>query len=164
MAPSGRRTSTSRLIGYGAALTIAIGTTAWLLWNSSKDEDKDMRATNTSQLYKSKCIIVTNSASDSPNIKWAKILADPNVVLIIPPKVEFPQSAYENHVVDSKDIYKIIHCNTMAGVWACVKSLKKDELVLNSNDLGENVPVDIVRYVKHISNVEDMTSVLDEVE
>lgn len=167
MAPSGRRTSTARLIGYGAALTVAIGTTAWLLWDSSKEDENEKKDSKITQTYKSKCIIMTNSVSDSPNIKWQKILADPNVVLIVPPKVEFPQSAYINHVVDSKDIYKIIHCDTMAGVWACVKSLKKDELILSSSDLGETVPVDIIRYVKYINDMNDIkniTLLLNEIE
>ncbi|SMN20705.1 similar to Saccharomyces cerevisiae YAL055W PEX22 Putative peroxisomal membrane protein required for import of peroxisomal proteins [Maudiozyma saulgeensis] len=160
MAPSGRRTSKTRLLAYGVALTVAVGTSAWLLWKSSKEEAEEDKTSKTVHKYKSRCIIMTKSISESQDIKWATIMKDPNVVVIVAPKVEFPQLVYPNQVIDNNDLFKIIHCDTNNGVWACVKSLKKDELLLVSHDLEHEIPTDIIRYVKHINDIKDTPNVV----
>ncbi|CAB4254829.1 similar to Saccharomyces cerevisiae YAL055W PEX22 Putative peroxisomal membrane protein required for import of peroxisomal proteins [Maudiozyma barnettii] len=159
MAPTDRRTNKTRFLAYGVALTVAVGTSAWLLWKSSREED-DIKATEPTHKYKSKCIIMTKTISELQDIKWASILKDPSVVVIVVPQADFPQLAYPNQIIDSEDLFKIIHCDTDGGVWACVKSLKKDELVLVSRDLEHEIPEDIIRYVKHIKDIKDTSEIV----
>lgn len=159
MAPNSKQNGKLRLLGYGVAIAATIGTAAWLSWKSYVEENERKKVVESKQ-FSSRCIIVSKSIADIDDIEWATILHSPTVVVVIAPSVEFPDAASK---VDSSDLYKIIHCETIAGVWACVKSLKKDELVVNSADFTDGIPGDIARYAKHITDVQerdDITAVL----
>lgn len=158
MAPNNKQNGKLRILGYGVAIAATIGTAAWLSWKAYV-EDSERNGTLDSKKYSSRCIIITKSIVDIGTIEWRRILRDPSIVVVVAPSVEFPDTTSTDKQVSSSDLYKVIHCETIAGVWACVKSLKKDELVVDSSDFEEGVPGDIIRYVKHISDVHEQSEI-----
>lgn len=160
---SNRGNNKARIIGTGVAVAVTVGATAWFLWKSLKDTtEPEAIQNNRSKKSCSRCIIVTKSIAESNEVEWVKLLAE-DIVILVAPSVSFPTSSIEQSIY-SKNKYKIIHCDTFAGIWACVKSLRKHELILFKDDIEGEVPSDIPRFVKHVStlsNVPELISILN---
>lgn len=141
----------------GMAVALGIGTSCYYLWKAWQNEasegtlqetvnNKEMSTGNTSR-----CVIVSKSVVDTVGIvPWEKLLVEEkDLVLIVLPdcKDNFKLD------LDPQFSYKVIKCDTVLGVWACVKSLKKRELFVNIDDFPSDhkfIPKDIPNYVARI--------------
>ncbi|QLQ81742.1 hypothetical protein HG537_0F05030 [Torulaspora globosa] len=128
------------LIGAISAVCAVGGLLAyWTLSASSSDGSKRERRG-------SRCVIVTKSVAEFDEINWESLLKE-DVVLVVAPGVLF-----------SHQSYKVICCNTMSGLWSCVRHLKKEQLLLKPDDLETPMPADVPRYVGQVIHI---TSQLD---
>lgn len=140
---------------YGLVLAaVGFGIAAYLWWNNrSKDPGvSDNKQKKPIQLGKrrgkSRCIVVTQSIADLVEIDWEDLLND-NFVVIVSPDVRDFKS--RNDIISVSGLHKIIECETETGLWACVRSLKKEELIVNPGDIS--VPQDINRYTTMITKI-----------
>lgn len=121
------------VVGVVITVFATVGATAYFLSSSSKKVPGENKA--------SRCVVVTESVAASRDVDWNDLLSE-DTVLLIAPGVLFPGESV-----------KVIRCDTMLGLWSCVKHLKKDHLLLNQNELEGKVPDDIPRYVKNIFDI-----------
>ncbi|AQZ09111.1 PEX22 (YAL055W) [Zygosaccharomyces parabailii] len=135
----------------GGAATVAaagIGLICYIAWTScSSNPERQGEEKNSKKT--SKTIVVTNTISCQKEISWGDLL-EKDVVLLVPPGVSFlenPQDELSLH-------YKIIRCNKMAGLWSCVRHLRKDQLLYVAGEIAEDIPEDIPRYVKRVTALE----------
>lgn len=122
-----------KLLGIAGAVTLFGGLLAYWLTSKASEASEE-------PLDKSRCIIITASIADET--RWTPLL-DEDVVLVVAPGVDFPHKSY-----------KVIRCDTMTGLWSCVRHLKKDQLLLKPNDLESPMPADIPRYTAHITQID----------
>lgn len=142
----------------GITLAIGLGTSCYYLWKSLRNEDEGKSSGNPTKgvvndkKNRSRCVVVTSSVIDTMNIiPWLQLLKDEeDLVLIV-----VPSCKDRFHLeLDPRIAYKVIRCDTILGVWSCIKSLKKQELYVNVGEFPEgerHVPDDISRYVPHIT-------------
>lgn len=131
----------------GGAATVAaagIGFICYIAWTScSSNPERRGEEKNSKKI--SKTIIVTSTISRQKEINWGDLLED-DVVLLVPPGVSFLETPQDELFLH----YKIIRCNKMAGLWSCVRHLRKDQLIYVASDIAEDIPADIPRYVKRV--------------
>lgn len=152
-----RRRKNNQLI-LGITLAIGIGTSCYYLWKSlqngedGKISDTPIKDATNDERNKSRCVVVTSCVINTMNvIPWSQLLEDEeDLVLIV-----IPSCKDRFHLkLDPRFAYKVIRCDTVLGVWSCIKSLKKQELYVNIEEFpdGErSMPDDIPRYVPRIT-------------
>ncbi|EDO15753.1 hypothetical protein Kpol_1049p11 [Vanderwaltozyma polyspora DSM 70294] len=154
------RNNRLRGIVAGAAVAAALGVTGYIWWrnhltNGGDDEDDDDDDGdgdgddgdgdgNGGQ--DSKTIILTKSLCENKGIDW-KRLFDTNCVVLVTPGLKFQPS---KDSVNSTNDYKIIHCDTMEGLFSCAKHLGKKKLLYVPDELESGLPVDISRFVREV--------------
>lgn len=120
-----------------AAITVIGGLVTYWVSSPSSSQDVEMEP----QDKKTKCIIISESIANSSEIDWELVLTK-DVVLLVVPGVSFPHRSY-----------KVIRCETMSGLWSCVRHLKKEQLLLIPTDLQTGFPADIQRYTSRIVHI-----------
>lgn len=146
MARKGRRLWTQSVILGG----ILFG--GYLIYNNVYKPYRDStsespRTATSSKRGNTKCIIV-NGGSVNEKIEWVALLSDPSKDIIVLVTPECKQQFV--NIVASLPIehrYKIIYCDTVEGVWSCVRSVRKLALYLMP---GMVVPDDIRRYTPEV--------------
>ncbi|SCU84212.1 LANO_0C00760g1_1 [Lachancea nothofagi CBS 11611] len=120
------------LISAGVITALAIGSSYVWLKKRTSSADANYRKP------KSICVVLTESLFSG--IDWAK-LASIDSVIIQPPnfKVTIDQGVFPEH--------RIITCETNEGVWSVVRHLRKDELVVRTEEF-QQIPNDIHRFSK----------------
>lgn len=141
----------------GITLAIGIGTSCYYLWKSLRSNDKRIsektsRDAGIVEGIKSRCVVVTSSVINTMDvIPWCQLLSDEEELVLI----VIPSCKDQFHLdLDPRVAYKVIRCDTILGVWSCIKSLKKQQLFVNIEEFPEgeqNVPDDIPRYVPSIT-------------
>lgn len=123
------------ILGTVSAIAIAAGAAIHYLSGAPVSDNKD------SLKRKSMCVIVTDSIAASKEFNWDDFLTR-DIVLLVAPGTHFSQESF-----------KVIHCDSMVGLWSCVRHLKKDQLLLEQSEINETIPVDIPRYTKEILDI-----------
>lgn len=135
-----------RAVTTTAVLITGLGVVGYMWWNSNKQSLVDHDAsTELSKKSKSKCIVVTQNLLENNNINWMSLLEE-DCVLLIAPGLDF-------QTIKDKDDFndcKIIHCETMVGLWSCVKHLNKDILMYIPLEIQDGLPIDIDRSISEI--------------
>lgn len=126
------------VFGCASAIAVAAGAAIYYLISSSEESDEHEKFKMNKP---SRCIVVTESVAASKTFDWSNLLTE-DVVLLVCPGIHFAEEST-----------KVIRCDTMVGVWSCVRHLKKDQLLLEKPELGESIPDDIPRYVKECLDV-----------
>lgn len=137
----------------GTAIIVAAGIgTAIYLWNQSSSASeadgspgKSVQKTRGS----SRAIIVTKSIAQEEGIDWINLLQE-DVVLLVLPGISFFEGSAQEEL--SAHRYKIIRCDTMVGLWSCVKHLQKEQLLYIEDEITDGLPNDIGRYIKKLVN------------
>lgn len=154
-----RERSLIRTVGMGIAFAVSVSAAAYYLWKSSSEDDTNSMQPKAKKQSKSKCIIITESIAEIRGIDWVSCLNE-DIVLLVAPCVSFTilEKEYKNNPTIN---YKVINCDTVTGVWACVKSLKKDEVIAISNEIKGGIPEDIGRYsiITNINTKEDFLNI-----
>lgn len=123
------------IVGTVSAIAIAAGAAIHYLSGPPVSDNKD------SSKRKSRCVVITDSVAASKEFNWDDFLTR-DIVLLVAPGIHFSQESF-----------KVIHCDTMVGLWSCVRHLKKDQLLLEQSEINESIPVDLPRYTKEILNI-----------
>lgn len=170
--PSRSRINKTRALGI-VGTAIAVLVTSYYIYQkvTSAKEDNGARppegdsVKENKKARKSKCIIMSKSIQGLP-IKWEEYAAD-EVVLLVPTSHTdgSMKQAIEDAFRKTKNEHKIIYCDSMDGLWSCVRRLGKFQCILNSRDFTSSggsdaavVPEDIGRFVKFVvdSDIEDV--------
>lgn len=137
-------------IGGAATLVVAgLGAACYIAWTSYFSARRSELETEKRSKRPSRAIIVTETVAHQREISWHDFL-EGDVVLLVPPGITF----LENKQNELANRYKIIHCDTMAGLWSCVRHLKKDQLLYVVSEIVDDIPTDICRYVKQVIGLE----------
>ncbi|CCD23034.1 ubiquitin-protein transferase activating protein PEX22 NDAI_0A08820 [Naumovozyma dairenensis CBS 421] len=165
-----------RTLITGSVLAITTGLLCWAWYKNSvastqnKDQDDNKQnnkknkesgkekntVIDTDNKKPSKCIIVTEQINNITNVNWEKLLKK-DVVLLLSPDISKIHELNEDNV-EKANLSKVIHCETGLGMWACVKSLRKDQLICMPSDLEDGIPDDIKHFVKQIIAVDSEES------
>ncbi|CAG60970.1 PEX22 [Nakaseomyces glabratus] len=161
--------------GYLAIIAaVSIGAAAYLWWRNHSEDDSvskfNQQDDGTAQdnqikekpaiklgkkrLHRSLCVIISNKLSNLVELDWDEILQEDIVFLILPSVNDFQNS---NDI--KTDTHKIINCDTELGLWACVRTLKKNELLVCADDI--KVPDDIGRYCDKISQIKSSQQLMN---
>ncbi|CCE64506.1 hypothetical protein TPHA_0H03030 [Tetrapisispora phaffii CBS 4417] len=111
--------------------------------NEERDADEEL-ATNekkTMMQKHSSIIILSTSLLKDTSIDWNSILENDCVILVMP-GLKFDNLANINKSYK----YKIIHCDTMTGIWSCIKHLRLNTLYYIKEELGpdyDDISVDL---------------------
>lgn len=151
---------------FGLVVAVGIGVAAYLWWKGRDGGSSDSETRSVIRMRRqrgvSRCIVVTTSIEDLTEIDWEDLLCDDIVILVSPQVDNFKE---RNEITETNtQLHKIIECDTEVGLWACVRSLKKEEVIVNANDI--EVPHDIPRYTSKITNIqspERLVKYLDDV-
>lgn len=169
--PSSSRINKSRTLGIVGAAIAVLATSYYFYQKVTNTEDdngirprKDVSTEEGKKARKSKCIIMSKSIQGLP-INWDEYAAD-EVVLLVPTTQTNGsiKQAIEDAFRKSKNEHKIIYCDSMDGLWSCVRRLSKFQCILNSKDFTGSgsdtavVPEDIGRFVNFVldSDIEDV--------
>ncbi|CCF57486.1 hypothetical protein KAFR_0C04950 [Kazachstania africana CBS 2517] len=161
-----RNGSLVRTVGTGVVLAIGAGIACWYWWrgpNASQEtnrlqqkEEEEHRKEREKE--PSRCVIVTKTLSEMKDFDWQKFLKDDIVFIVVPGETFLdPSQGFE---IDPKVGYKIIRCDTILGVWSCVKSLKKDSLIVIGDEVEGGIPDDISNFTKNIRDVKSKEELL----
>ncbi|CAI4037060.1 hypothetical protein SMKI_01G0150 [Saccharomyces mikatae IFO 1815] len=169
---SGRKLNKSRTLGIVGA-TVAVLATSYYIYQklTSTNGDGDTRLSKddvteeNKKARKSKCIIMSKSIQRL-TINWNEYAND-DLVLLVP--MSQTNGSLKQQIEDifqkSGNEHKIIYCDTMDGLWSCVRRIGKFHCILNSKDFtgSDNnntvvIPDDIGRFAKLIvdSDIESM--------
>ncbi|GAV47731.1 hypothetical protein ZYGR_0I00270 [Zygosaccharomyces rouxii] len=142
-----------RMAGTAAILAVGIGAAIYAWSQSSSLSQTDDNQGKSVQKTKgpSKAIIITKSVAQVEGIDWIKLLQE-DVVLLVPPGIPFLEDRDEESPAHR---YKIIRCDTMIGLWSCVKHLQKEQLLYVEEEIADGLPNDLTRYVKELVNCKD---------
>ena len=96
-----------------------------------------------------RCYILTEDVYDKVH-DWEEELSNDTVILVAPGshlsgnrlKTSYPKYAH-----------KIIICSNWKAIWACVRHLRKQELLIDTEEIPENIPRDISLYTKEIITI-----------
>lgn len=125
-----------------------------------KDDKKGIKLESsvkeTKKKQPSKCVIISNKISNVEGMDWSELL-DEDITLIVAPGVTFLDQPKEEESIGREHQFKVIRCDTLIGMWACVKSLRKDQLIVCPGDIEDGIPEGIDQFVKKIIKVEDGT-------
>lgn len=133
----------------GAVLLLGAGGYAlYQSFNKDNEEEEIITAKYTSRPI---TIILTDSIISS-NIPINDILLNTeNIVLVIPPNLSRDDL---NEHIDESVSYKVIECETNEGVWSVVKHLHSEVILVVKDDLEEEIPTNLERYVGEIIELE----------
>lgn len=117
--------------------------------NSKHHDDTSNQENKKSSVSKkrtTKCVIVNGAVNEK--IEWINLLSEPNndVIVLVSPECK---SQFQTIIraLPLQYCYKVIYCDTLEGVWSCVRSVRKSELYLMA---GLMIPDDIRRYTNEI--------------
>ncbi|QLG73136.1 hypothetical protein HG535_0E02200 [Zygotorulaspora mrakii] len=127
------------------ATGIVFGITAVWYYAVRRTSKPDKTENERLSSFTSQCILMTPSISKLKTMDWSSVLKY-DVVLLVPPEVEF----LADTDLASNNNYKVLYCDTMSGLWSCIRHLRKHQLIYVSEDLQDTMPQDIPRYVKSI--------------
>lgn len=139
-----------RTAGAAAIVAAGIGTAVYLWTHSSSlsQTDDSPQGKSIAKVKKpSKALIITKTVVQQDGVDWIKLLQE-DIVLVVHPGVSFPRNEAEEDSPAYR--YKIIHCDTMIGLWSCVKHLQKEQLIYVEEEISDGLPDDITRYVKKL--------------
>ncbi|AMD20567.1 HDL177Cp [Eremothecium sinecaudum] len=140
MASHTRRALFSRNATLLAAGLAIVG--AFVAYSCSQAKSKQEEQPKSDEYRGSKCIILTPRVREVINLKS---ILKTNAVVLLPPGVLLHEED-----IDEGNSYKVIPCDSWKGVWACVRHLRFDSLLLNSNSIPDTIPHDIARYVSQM--------------
>lgn len=174
MAPgSNRRLSKSKTVGV-VGTAVAILATSYYLYQklTSVNDADDALAREEDSLTKartprkSKCVIMSKSVQGL-SIDWSEYVAD-EVVLLVPTSHtnESFNRVIEDAFYNSGNEHKVIYCDSMDGLWSCVRRLRKFQCILNSKDFAGDsgaatVPEDVHRFVKSVIDSDEEDVLVD---
>ncbi|GAV52745.1 hypothetical protein ZYGR_0AI00270 [Zygosaccharomyces rouxii] len=138
-----------RTAGAAAIVAAGIGTAIYLWTQSSSQSQTDDNQGKSVPKTKgpSKAIIITESVAREEGINWINLLQE-DVVLLVPPGVSFLEDRAGEESPAHR--YKIIRCDTLMGLWSCVKHLQKEQLLYVEEEIANELPSDLTRYVKKL--------------
>lgn len=145
-----------RIASVAGIVAAGIGAAVYF-WNQSKvvnDHDKPFKKPK----GPSKAIIITHSVASQKDIDWDQLLQE-DVVLLVTPGVLFLEVTTNDRPLAHR--YKIIHCDTMIGLWSCVKHLQKEQLLYVEVEIASEIPNDLTRYVKKLINFKNSQQLKD---
>lgn len=126
------------------------------IWESQNEEDTEVTAKYTSKPI---TIILTDSIISS-NLPIKEILLKTeNLVVVIPPNLSIKDL---NEEIDETISYKVIECSTNEGVWSVVKHLNSEVIFVVNDDLEEELPENLQRYVGDIIELEQNFSYINQ--
>lgn len=147
-----------RALSLASALLV-VGAGAYALYSYlSKDKKVDQQP---SQKYTKKpvTIVLTESILTS-NIPINEILAKTcDVVVVVAPELSLEDL---NEELDPSVAHKVIECETLQGVWSVVKHLNGEVMFIVKDDLSEDIPEGLERYVGEIVELEQNSTVINE--
>ncbi|CCH58231.1 hypothetical protein TBLA_0A04360 [Henningerozyma blattae CBS 6284] len=136
-----RRNNTTRWIVWVGSIALVGG---MLIYSYCQNNNNNGNNNKTSKKIEydtkySKCFVVTKSIKDKYN--WNRVLQG-NSVAILAPNIEIG-------TIDENLKHKIVVCSLEDSIWPVIKHLKKDCLIISTDDFKE-IPNDIPRFVKII--------------
>lgn len=157
-----RRSGNGSKWALGITMAVAAGTTCYYLWKTFQSTRTTESATSSTENAaavlgghhdSSRCVIVTETVVDTLDVvPWQQLLQkEKELTLIVVPSCK-DRFRLE---LDPRIAYKVIRCDTILGVWSCVKSLRKRELYVKLDDFPEEeqtIPEDIPRYCSSITH------------
>ncbi|CCK70287.1 ubiquitin-protein transferase activating protein PEX22 KNAG_0E00190 [Huiozyma naganishii CBS 8797] len=153
MAPP--RSQRKRALNCTGALVAAVGlgVTCWYLWKNYTGEAEGEQRLSREEAAESKCVVVTPSVCDVQNmVHWEMLINSDqeDIVFLVAPGCHDRFSSEVLSLVDEQFKYKAINCETVDGIWYCVKSLMKQQLYVIPSEVSNGIPNDIARYVQDI--------------
>jgi len=144
-----------RSLGIIGAVVL-LGAGGYALYHSlryGEEEKEGEKNHGKAHKYTSKpiTIILTDSIISS-NLPINEILLKTeDVVLVIPPNLSKDDL---NEKLDKSIDYKVIECETNDGVWSATKHLGSEVIFIVKDDLNEDIPKGLERYVGEIIELE----------
>lgn len=101
------------------------------------------------------------------SIDWSEYVAD-EVVLLVP--TSHTNESFNRVIKDafynSGNEHKVIYCDSMDGLWSCVRRLRKFQCILNSKDFAGDggatiVPEDVQRFVRFVIDSDEEDVLVD---
>lgn len=142
-----------RLFGLGiaalAAFTATVASIYYLTQQDTIETERDKKYTR-----KPITIVLTESVLSSKLPINEILKKTENVVFVCPIEVEIP--------LDETISYKLIPCDTEGGLWSIVKHLQSDTIFVVRDDLQEDIPQGMERYVGNIVELDQNFTVINE--
>lgn len=145
----------------GGLLVLSAGAYSLYKYIYSSNQPSPQQSSTTDEKYTRKhiTIILTDSIISSKLPINEILTKTTDVVLVIPPELTVDDL---NEPLDPTIAYKAIECSTFDGVWSVVKHLGSEINFVVRDDLSDDIPEGIERYVGEIIELDQNVSVINE--